>query len=315
MRLINFTNGKITVRSCGIFCAALLLLAGSAPESHAVIDGFNSGLGDHLVIQGENFTTNVINAGTYPVDHPNAGDPIDAGWEVISEPGAAGGQALRAQTKVSGGGPADSAHHAGTASYDVRFNATGIYKMYLRASFYDVIAVNRDSGGVVVKPFVLGDSDDNYGNEDSFYFPAGGTSSLNGTGAFVLASASPASNGNNYDRIWSNGPGTADANVGIPTEGTFDWWIKQGPNWAAGGPPNRPVFNVKAADEGIVLNYTLDTREAGIAIDTIIFSTNLDLTPSQLNALAGVGVPEPSSLALIGLGMASLMNVRKRRRS
>ena len=293
---------------CGVFCAALMLLVSTATESHAVIDSSSDGSSEHLVIQGENFTSNVINAGVYPVDHVNAGDPIDAGWEVISEPGAAGGQALRAQAKVSGGGPADSAHHAGTASYDVRFNATGIYKMYLRASFYDLVDT---SGG---KPWVTGaTTDGNYGNEDSFYFPAGGTSSLNGTGAFVLASASPESNGNNYNRLWSNGSGLNEANTGIPTEGTFDWWIHQGPNWAAGGPLDLPVYNVTAADEGIVLNYTLDTREAGVAIDTIIFSTNLNLTPSELDALSGV--PEPGSLVLMGLGLASLLGVRKRRRS
>ncbi len=292
---------------CGIFAAALLLLTSTATESYAVIDSASDGLGEHLVIQGEAFASNVINAGVYPVDHVNAGDPIDAGWEVISASGAAGGEALRAAARVSGGGPADSAHHAGTASYDVRFNATGVYKMYLRASFYDLVDT---SGG---KPYVLGGTQDgNYGNEDSFYFPEQGTGSLNGSGAFALASASPESNGNNYNRLWSNGSGLNEANTGIPTEGTFDWWIHQGPNWAAGGPLDLPVYSVQAADEGIVLNYTLDTREAGIAIDTIIFSTNRDLTPGQLDALAGV--PEPGSLVLMGLGLAGLLGVRKRRR-
>jgi hypothetical protein len=118
--------------------------------------------------------------------------------------------------------------------------------------------------------------------------------------------------------MWTSGGGVNTNNVGQPAEGTFDWLLRVGTPW---GPAHSdgmqgaplPEYAITAAEQGTVMQWTVDTREAGFAFDAIVFSTNANLTNAQLDAL--VGVPEPGSLVLLGLGLSSLLAVRNRRSS
>jgi len=122
MRFCNLSNRKMMASWCGVPCAALLVLVGTTVPSFAsssggssIIDSFTDANGEQLVIQAENFTTNVINPIDYPVNHPQAGTPVQEGWDVINEANAAGGQAIQANANLGGGGD-DNPANAGTAS-------------------------------------------------------------------------------------------------------------------------------------------------------------------------------------------------------
>ena len=314
MKLFNLSDRRTVVRRCGIVCAALLMLVGIAGPSYAVTDSFNDGNGDHLVLQAEDFTTNVINSGTvnYPRDHPQVGTPVQEGWDVISAANAASSKAIQTNANLGGGGGNDNAQHAGTASYDVRFNATGVYTMYLRASMYDVIGPNQPgspdgSGGFNDWAGPAGAPDGSYAREDSFYYPDQDTS-VNGSGNFTLAVDSPnASNSLNWGELWASQSGVG-ANTGNPADGVFDWWINNGPG---NGPTPKPLYTITGAELGNVLQWTLDTREAGMTIDAFVLSTNANLSLAELNSL--VGIPEPSTMALCALGVMGLFNLRRRK--
>ena len=313
MKLFNLSDRGTVVRKCDVACAALLMLVGFAVPSYAVTDSFNDGNGDHLVLQAEDFTTNVINSGTvnYPRDHPQVGTPVQEGWDVISAANAAGSKAIQANANLGGGGGNDNAQHAGTASYDVRFNATGVYTMYLRASMYDVIGPNQPgspdgSGGFNDWAGPAGAPDGAYQREDSFYYPDQ-ASSVNGSGNFTPASSSPtASNSLNWGELWASQSGVG-ANTGHPADGVFDWWINNGPG---NGPTPKPLYTIAGAELGNALQWTLDTREAGMTIDAFILSTNANLSLAELNSLAGI--PEPSTMAICALGVMGLFSMRRR---
>ena len=300
MRL-NLTNSVI--RSGGIALVALAVSVVTTTSSFAVTDSASDANGEHLVVQAEDFTTNVINSSfvNYPVDHAKyngGGNPVEEGWEVINVAGAAGGKALQGNPIISGGGGASHPEHAGTASYDVRFNATGAYTMYLRATIFDVLNAGP--------PLGPGAADGNYGHEDSFFFPG----SISGSGNFGLPTS--VANGLNRGIMWTSNGVDDINNVGQPADGTFDWLLHTGTPWGA-GPQPLPEYTVTGAEQGTVMQWTVDTREAGIALDAIIFSTNPNLTIAQLDALAGV--PEPGSIVLLGLGLSSLLAFRNRRSS
>ncbi len=299
MRL-NLTNSVI--RSGGIALVALAVSVVAATSSFAVTQSASDANGEHLVVQAEDFTTNIVNDSfvNYPVNHPTLSGPVQDGWEVISEGNAAGGQALRAHPNLGGGGPDDNAQHAGTASYDLQFDAAGVYSLYFRGSIYDVL-----SG---VPPNLVLGQDANWGTEDSFFYPG---STITGAGNFGLPTTD--TNGLNRGIMWmSNGVDDIN-NVGQPAEGTFDWIKSSGKPWGA-GPQARTTYAITAAEMGTVMQWSMDTREAGIALDAIIFSTNPNLSIAQLDALAGV-VPEPGSIVLLGLGLSSLLAFRNRRSS
>lgn len=63
---------------------------------------------------------------------------------------------------------------------------------------------------------------------------------------------------------------------------------------------------------GEELNYTIKRRASNFIVDRIVFSTQAGLSSTQLDALTNSTIPEPASLALVGLGGLLLMTRKPR---
>jgi hypothetical protein len=114
---------------------------------------------------------------------------------------------------------------------------------------------------------------------------------------------------------------SATNGVVVPASTVFNAVLEDG-SQSNNTPPIVPDFTVTAADVGIPLSFTIQTREGGTELDRFIFSTQpIDVTNGSTVAFDAipnspvVGVPEPGSAGLVLLaGVAGLAARRRARR-
>lgn len=247
----------------------------------------------------------VVEAEAFEIDDLN--DPEGGGWTILDATDPAeyelhGGVGFielpPANTNPSGGlslldqvGGGDFAHQI---TYEMNFANAGVYYMYLRYTMFDL----RDLPG------------NSYGNEDSIYVP------------YTSFDEDPAGDEPEIraDRIgYVNLGNQIDGQARVPSEGCrvpeadpFDEEplfltdeecdsedIRGETHWE-GQYHWKPVTwnfdgqhaNYEIDQTGTVLDYTIATRERGVAMDVIVFSQDEDLTSEELDALAGIGVVE-----------------------
>lgn len=140
-------------------------------------------------------------------------------------------------------------------------------------------------------------------DQDSFYVPfqaeIGTTAATNGLNNFAnqVNSASPA-----FDYRWANGSTAGMLTASESSSGSINL------NFDGVGSPSQAQYALSVGS----FDFYIKSREANLRIDGFVLSTDSDLTYSELEAALASAIPEPSSLALLGLGGLAL-TLRRRK--
>ncbi len=195
---------------------------------------------------------------------------------------AYGTTVLPADTNASGGtamyAPNANFSAEGKLTYNLTFKTEGTYYGYIRYSFFE-----------------NGSSTTSYGNEDSIFV----------SDAFGQVVGTAAEN--TFDL--SQRGITPDSGE---WEGTYRWQQIQ-----VRVPDTNPQeftdlpFEILSSDLNQPVTFQIGTREGGVSVDYILFSTNDVLSDSELDQL--MAVPEPSSMMLLAVGLAVAAGCFRRR--
>lgn len=141
---------------------------------------------------------------------------------------------------------------AGSATWKVQFATPGLYTLYARYSLFD----DRDNS----------QGDINYANEDSLFLPLDFNEPAVQEGRFDL------------NRHGHNDPLEAPPFW----EGQFHWTPDEPATWEDDSPAE---YNVTAGEVGVALDFTIGTRERGVALDVLVFSLDEFLLQEDLDEL------------------------------
>ena len=229
---------------------------------------------DFLGFEAENFDAN---EGT--INDELAWKTVDTTTTLTT---AYGTTVLPADTNASGGtamyAPNANFRAEGKLTYNLTFKTEGTYYGYIRYSFFE-----------------NGSSTTSYGNEDSIFVS-------DAFGQVVDTDAENTFDLNQRGIIPASGE----------WEGTYRWQQIQVrvPNTSPQEFTDLP-FEVLASDLNQPVTFQIGTREGGVSVDYIVFSTNDVLSDSELDQL--MAVPEPSTMMLLVVGLAVAAGCFRRR--
>jgi hypothetical protein len=251
-----------------VFGVVMVLVLGAAQDASANV---NAQVGSNdLVVQAENassITTNNTGTENY--------------FRIISDPTAIGGNALATDTFNPTPGFGGQAVGVNSATYDLQFATPGTYYLYTVWRTIPASGMVAGQGNSVWLPNVFG--------------AAPATSAFLRSRSNIITTPTP----DLYDTYAE----TLTLVGGDPT-GTLPTW-GEGASDAANALVSMPL-TVSPSDVGNVLQYRIDAREYGMAMDEFIFSTNPNLPASV--------VPEPSTLVLFATALAGLLSYAWRKR-